>query len=97
YWIKVWEVPQGSRASRGRPIVNMFPLQENEKITVVLPIREFDEDHYVFMATSQGTVKKTSLADFSNPRKAGIIAVDLDEGDYLIGVAVTDGGHDVML
>jgi DNA gyrase subunit A len=97
YWIKVWEVPQGSRASRGRPIVNMFPLQENEKITVVLPIREFDENHYVFMTTSQGTVKKTALTEFSNPRKAGIIAVDLDEGDYLIGAAVTDGEHDVML
>ena len=97
YWIKVWEVPQGSRASRGRPIVNMFPLQDNEKITVVLPIREFDDSHYVFMATSQGTVKKTALSEFSNPRKAGIIAVDLDEGDYLIGAAVTDGEHDVML
>ena len=97
YWIKVWEVPQGSRAARGRPIVNMFPLLENEKITVVLPIKEFDDKHYVFMATSQGTVKKTELADFSNPRKAGIIAVDLDEGDYLIGAAVTDGKHDVML
>ena len=97
YWLKVWEVPQGSRASRGRPIVNMFPLAENEKITVVLPIKTFDDEHYVFMATSQGTVKKTALSDFSNPRKAGIIAVDLDEGDYLIGAAVTDGKHDVML
>ncbi|RKW39140.1 MAG: DNA gyrase subunit A, partial [Lautropia sp.] len=97
YWLKVWEVPQGSRASRGRPIVNMFPLAENEKITVVLPIKTFDDEHYVFMATSQGTVKKTALSDFSNPRKAGIIAVDLDEGDYLIGAAVTDGEHDVML
>lgn len=97
YWLKVWEVPQGSRASRGRPIVNMFPLAENEKITVVLPIKTFDDEHYVFMATSQGTVKKTVLSDFSNPRKAGIIAVDLDEGDYLIGAAVTDGEHDVML
>lgn len=97
YWLKVWEVPQGSRASRGRPIVNMFPLAENEKITVVLPIKTFDDEHYVFMATSQGTVKKTALSDFSNPRKAGIIAVDLDEGDYLIGAAVTDGRHDVML
>ena len=97
YWLKVWEVPQGSRASRGRPIVNMFPLAENEKITVVLPIKTFDDEHYVFMATSQGTVKKTALSDFSNPRKAGIIAVDLDEGDYLIGAAVTDGQHDVML
>lgn len=97
YWLKVWEVPQGSRASRGRPIVNMFPLVDGEKITVVLPVKTFDDEHYVFMATSQGTVKKTALTDFSNPRKAGIIAVDLDEGDYLIGAAVTDGRHDVML
>ncbi|HEU4852287.1 MAG TPA: DNA gyrase subunit A [Telluria sp.] len=101
YWLKVWEVPQGSRNSRGKPIVNMFPLQDNEKITVVLPLsgenRTFPEDHYVFMATSLGTVKKTPLRDFSNPRKAGIIAVDLDEGDFLIGAALTDGAHDVML
>ncbi|HWT72146.1 MAG TPA: DNA gyrase subunit A, partial [Oxalicibacterium sp.] len=101
YWLKVWEVPQGSRASRGKPIVNMFPLQDGEKITVVLPLsgenRTFPEDHYVFMATSLGTVKKTPLADFSNPRKAGIIAVDLDDGDFLIGAALTDGKHDVML
>jgi DNA gyrase subunit A len=97
YWLKVWEVPQGSRASRGKPIVNMFPLADREKITVVLPIREFDEHHYVFMATAQGTVKKTALAEFSNPRRAGIIAVDLDEGDFLIGAAITDGTHDVML
>jgi DNA gyrase subunit A len=101
YWLKVWEVPQGSRTSRGKPIVNMFPLQDNEKITVVLPLsgenRTFPEDHYVFMATSLGTVKKTPLKDFSNPRKAGIIAVDLDEGDFLIGAALTDGEHDVML
>ncbi|MBB3119524.1 DNA gyrase subunit A [Massilia violacea] len=101
YWLKVWEVPQGSRNSRGKPIVNMFPLQDNEKITVVLPLsgenRSFPEDHYVFMATSLGTVKKTPLKDFSNPRKAGIIAVDLDEGDFLIGAALTDGAHDVML
>jgi len=97
YWLKVWEVPQGSRASRGKPIVNMFPLGEQEKITVVLPIREYDEHHYVFMATAQGTVKKTALTDFSNPRRAGIIAVDLDAGDFLIGAAITDGRHDVML
>jgi DNA gyrase subunit A len=101
YWLKVWEVPQGSRNSRGRPIVNMFPLQDGEKITVVLPLsgenRTFPEDHYIFMATSLGTVKKTPLSDFSNPRKAGIIAVDLDEGDFLIGAALTDGEHDVML
>ena len=101
YWLKVWEVPAGSRGSRGRPIVNMFPLQEGEKINVVLPLtgefRSFPEDHYVFMATSMGTVKKTALTEFSNPRKAGIIAVDLDEGDYLVGAALTDGQHDVML
>jgi DNA gyrase subunit A len=101
YWLKVWEVPQGGRASRGKPIVNMFPLQPNEKITVVLPLtgefRSFPADHYVFMCTALGTVKKTALDDFSNPRKAGIIAVDLDEGDYLIGAALTDGQHDVML
>jgi DNA gyrase subunit A len=101
YWLKVWEVPAGSRGSRGRPIVNMFPLAEGEKINVVLPLtgefRSFPADHYVFMTTSMGTVKKTALDEFSNPRKAGIIAVDLDEGDYLIGAALTDGKHDVML
>ncbi len=97
YWLKVWEVPQGQRNARGRPIVNMFPLMENEKITVVLPIKQFDEEHFVLMATAMGTVKKTALTDFSNPRKAGIIAVDLDAGDYLIGAAITDGKHDVML
>ena len=101
YWLKVWEVPQGSRNSRGRPIVNMFPLQSGEKVNVVLPLtngfRSFPPDHYVFMATAQGTVKKTALDEFSNPRKAGIIAVDLDEGDYLVGAALTDGQHDVML
>jgi DNA gyrase subunit A len=101
YWLKVWEVPQGSRNSRGKPIVNMFPLQDGEKITVILPLSgensTFPEDHYVFMATSLGTVKKTPLPDFSNPRKAGIIAVDLDDGDFLIGAALTDGKHDVML
>lgn len=97
YWLKVWEVPQGSRNSRGRPIVNMFPLEPEEKITVVLAVKEFSEDQYVFMATSQGTVKKTPLSHFSNPRKAGIIAVGLDEGDYLIGAQLTAGQHDVML
>ncbi|MBY4595383.1 DNA gyrase subunit A [Ottowia caeni] len=101
YWLKVWEVPSGSRGSRGRPIVNMFPLAEGEKINVVLPLtgdaRSFPDNRYVFMATSMGTVKKTALSEFSNPRKAGIIAVDLDEGDFLIGAALTDGAHDVML
>ncbi|MFT4190219.1 MAG: DNA gyrase subunit A [Comamonas sp.] len=101
YWLKVWEVPAGSRGSRGRPIVNMFPLQEGEKINVVLPLtgenRTFPADRYVFMTTSMGTVKKTALDEFSNPRKAGIIAVGLDDGDFLIGAALTDGQHDVML
>ena len=101
YWLKVWEVPQGGRNSRGKPIVNMFPLQKDEKITVVLPLtgefRTFPSDHFIFMATALGTVKKTPLDDFSNPRKAGIIAVNLDEGDHLIGAALTDGQHDVML
>lgn len=101
YWLKVWEVPQGSRNSRGKPIVNMFPLQTGEKVNVVLPLtgtfRSFPPDHFIFMATAQGTVKKTPLDEFSNPRKAGIIAVDLDEGDFLIGAALTDGQHDVML
>ncbi|MFM2448825.1 MAG: hypothetical protein RIS44_1275 [Pseudomonadota bacterium] len=101
YWLKVWEVPQGSRTSRGKPIVNMFPLQQGEKVNVVLPLtgeaRTFPSDRFVFMATAQGTVKKTALEEFSNPRKAGIIAVDLDEGDFLIGAALTDGKHDVML
>ncbi len=101
YWLKVWEVPQGGRASRGKPIVNMFPLQGDEKITVVLPLtgefRTFPADHFIFMGTALGTVKKTSLDDFSNPRKAGIIAVNLDPGDFLIGAALTDGKHDVML
>ena len=101
YWLKVWEVPEGSRGSRGRPIVNMFPLIEGEKINVVLPLtgaaRTFPEDQFVFMATSMGTVKKTSLDEFNNPRKGGIIAVNLDDGDYLIGAALTDGKHDVML
>lgn len=97
YWIKVYEVPQGSRNSRGRPIVNMFPLLDGEKITVVLPVKEFSADKYVFMATSLGTVKKTPLEAFSRPLRKGIIAVGLDDGDYLIGAAITDGQHDVML
>ena len=97
YWVKVYEVPQGSRNSRGRPIVNMFPLVDGEKITVVLPVREFSADKYVFMATSLGTVKKTPLEAFSRPLRKGIIAVGLDVGDFLIGAAITDGQHDVML
>jgi len=97
YWLKVYNVPQGSRNSRGKPIVNLVPLAESEKITAILPVKEFTETQFVFMATLMGTVKKTPLAEFSRPRTAGIIAVDLDDGDRLIGVALTDGAHDVML
>ena len=97
YWLKVYEVPQGSRASRGKPIVNMVPLMEHEKITAVLPVKEFDDGHFVFMATALGTVKKTTLSAFSRPMSKGIIAVNLDDGDHLIGVALTDGKQDAML
>ena len=97
YWLKVYRLPQAGRGSRGKPIVNLLPLEEGERITAVLPIREYQEDRYVFMATAQGTVKKTPLAAFSRPRAAGIIAVGLDEGDRLVGVAITDGSRDVIL
>jgi DNA gyrase subunit A len=97
YWLKVYEVPEGGRNSRGKPIVNLFPLQDREKITAIVSTKDFDPEKYIFMATSMGTVKKTSLEDFSRPKKTGIIAVDLDDGDYLIGAALTDGKHDVML
>ncbi len=97
YWLKVYEVPEGARNARGKPIVNLFPLMEGEKITAVLPVQTFDDDHFVFMATAQGTVKKTALTAFANPRKAGIIAVSLDDGDRLVGVAITGGKCDVML
>ncbi|QDQ28041.1 DNA gyrase subunit A [Chitinimonas arctica] len=97
YWLKVYEVPQGGRASRGRPIVNLLPLQEGEKINAILPVKAFTDDHFVFMATQRGTVKKTPLSAFSNPRKLGIIAVALDEGDQLVGVAITSGSHQIML
>jgi len=97
YWLKVYNVPQGTRTSRGKPIVNLFPLTEGERINAVLPVKEYDDKHFVFMATSLGTVKKTALEQFSNPREKGIIAVELDDGDHLIGAAITDGKHDVML
>jgi DNA gyrase subunit A len=97
YWLKVYELPQGSRAARGKPIVNLLPLEEGERINAILPVREYQEDLHVFMATSSGTVKKTPLVDFSRPRSNGIIAVDLREGDQLVDVAVTDGTRDVML
>jgi DNA gyrase subunit A len=97
YWLKVYNVPQGTRTSRGKPIVNLFPLGEAEKINAVLPIKVYDDKHFVFMATALGTVKKTPLEQFSNPREKGIIAVELDDGDHLIGAAITEGKHDVML
>ena len=97
YWLKVYEVPQGSRISRGKPIVNLLPLEANEKINAVLPVKEFRDDKFIFFATSGGTVKKTALSQFTNPRAKGIIAIALDAGDFLIGVALTDGKHDVML
>ncbi len=97
YWIKVYSVPQGSRTSRGKPIVNLVQLAPGEKINAILPVKEFNDNRYVFMATSLGTVKKTPLSEFSRPRASGIIAVGLDEDDYLIGVGLTEGKHDVML
>ncbi len=97
YWLKGYEVPAGVRTSRGKPIVNLFPLEEGERINAVLPVKSFDEDRFVFLATASGTVKKTPLSDFSRPREKGIIAVDLEQGDYLIGAAITDGKSDVML
>jgi DNA gyrase subunit A len=97
YWLKVYEVPQGTRTGRGKPIVNMFPLEEGEKINAILSIKEFTEDRYIFLCTAQGTVKKTPLSDFSNPRKAGIIAVALDEDDFLIGAEITNGTQDIIL
>jgi DNA gyrase subunit A len=97
YWLKVYNVPQGGRASRGKPIVNLVPLLEHEKITAILPVKEFAQDRFVFMATAKGTVKKTPLSEFSRPRPSGIIAVDLDDGDFLVGAELTDGKHDVML
>lgn len=97
YWIKVYAVPQGGRVSRGKPIVNLVQLEQGEKINAILPVKAFDENRYIFMATAFGTVKKTPLSEFSRPRASGIIAVGLDEDDYLIGVALTEGKHDVML
>ena len=97
YWIKVYEVPQGGRQSRGKPIINWVQLEEGEKINAILPVKTFDQNRFVFMATAFGTVKKTPLSEFSRPRNNGIIAIGLDEDDYLIGVELTEGKHDVML
>jgi len=97
YWLKAYEVPQGSRIGRGKPIVNLFPLAEGEKINAILPVTEFTDGKYIFMVTARGTVKKVVLSDFSRPRKSGIIAVKLDEGDYLIGAEITNGEQDIVL
>ena len=97
FWLKVYEVPQGSRIARGKPIVNLLKIEDGEVVNAILPVKEFTDNEFVFMATASGTVKKTPLSDFSRPRSNGIIAVNLDEGDHLIGVAITDGQHDVML
>ncbi len=97
YWLKVYELPQAGRTARGKPIVNLLPLEEGERINAVLPVREFDEDHFIFMATSQGTVKKTPLSHFSRPRASGIIAVELRDNDQLVGVSITGGDDHVML
>jgi DNA gyrase subunit A len=97
YWLKVYKLPQAGHNARGKPMVNLLPLEEGEKINAVLPVKEYDEQHFVFMATSQGTVKKTPLTAFSRPRTSGIIAVDLRDNDRLVGVALTDGGREVIL
>ena len=97
YWLKVYELPQAGRNARGRPMVNLLPLEEGERINAILPIREYEEDKFIFMATASGTVKKTALTDFSRPRTSGIIAVDLRDDDQLIGVELTDGEQTVML
>ncbi|MBP1520983.1 hypothetical protein IVU49_18105 [Salmonella enterica subsp. enterica serovar Worthington] len=97
YWMKVYQLPEASRGARGRPIVNLLPLEANERITAILPVREYEEGVNVFMATASGTVKKTALTEFSRPRSAGIIAVNLNDGDELIGVDLTSGSDEVML
>src|SRR5690606_13114949 len=97
YWLKVYQIPVASRNSKGRPVVNLLPLGEGERITAILPVREYLEDHYIFMATANGTVKKTPLPDFSRPRSVGLRALELDEGDVLVGTAITDGNREVML
>ncbi len=97
YWLKVYQIPQASRGAKGRPLVNMLPLEPEERITTILPIKEYDADHFIFMATANGTVKKTPLEQFSRPRNSGLIALELEEGNTLIGAALTDGASDVLL
>ena len=97
YWLKVYQIPVAGRNSRGRPMVNLLPLGEDERITSILPVHEYTEGYFIFMATANGTVKKTPLEAFSRPRSVGLIALALDEGDVLIGTEITDGSNDVML
>ena len=97
YWLKVYQIPVASRTSRGKPIINILPLEENERITNMLPVSEYTENHFVFMATANGTVKKTALDNFARQRSVGLRAIELDEGDELVGTAITDGSRDVML
>ncbi|MED5556572.1 MAG: DNA gyrase C-terminal beta-propeller domain-containing protein, partial [Pseudomonadota bacterium] len=97
YWLKVYEMPNASRGSRGKPLVNMLPLEEGESVNAILPVRDYDPEHYIFFATANGTVKRTSLEQFSRPRSVGLIAIDLEEGDRLVGAAITSGSDHVML
>ncbi|WP_237058518.1 DNA gyrase subunit A [Microbulbifer sediminum] len=97
YWLKVYEVPTAGRASRGRPMVNMLPLEDDERISSMMPVSEYDENHYIFFATANGTVKKTPLPAFARPRSVGLRAIELEEGDRLVATAITDGQRDVML
>ncbi|HET8704793.1 MAG TPA: DNA gyrase C-terminal beta-propeller domain-containing protein, partial [Pseudomonadales bacterium] len=97
YWMKVYELPQAGRASRGKPIVNILPLEENERITAILPLREYEAGKFIFMATGDGTVKKVEMEAFSRPRSTGLIAIELEGNDTLVGVAITDGSNDLML
>ncbi|WP_370979219.1 DNA gyrase subunit A [Agaribacterium sp. ZY112] len=97
FWLKTYQIPVAGRQSRGRPIVNMLQFEEGERITSILPVKEFDEDHYIVMATSNGTVKKTALTEYSRPRSVGLRAINLDEGDHLVGTAITDGNKDILL
>ncbi|MGO3057305.1 DNA gyrase subunit A [Halomonas sp. AOP43-A1-21] len=97
YWLKVYEMPSASRGSRGKPLVNMLPLEEGESVNAILPVRDYDPEHYIFFATANGTVKRTSLEQFSRPRSVGLIAIDLEEGDRLVGAAITSGSDHAML
>jgi len=97
YWLRVFQIPQASRSARGRPIVNLLPLEEGERIQAILPLADLERSGHVLIATARGLVKKTPLADFSRPRASGIIAIDLLEGDHVVGVALTDGDSDIML